>query len=181
MNKRLCFSDRYPCPPPSNLHLFLILRDVSLTHVCECQWKAARWLFYELHYWFPILLRAENVIMYRPPPHHLPQTHLLSFPSLAFLSFTRSFFINLSFIPAFCKPPPHPLTSPDLSMWCPSVASWATLAQFILVHYFRNSKKSDFLKFLSLKWNKQRDLSLEGTQQESISEIKRLDCNRVDL
>lgn len=51
-------------PPP--LLLVLILLDVSMAHVCECQWIAALWLFYELHYWFPILLRTENAVMHWP-------------------------------------------------------------------------------------------------------------------
>lgn len=110
-----------PLTPTSLLSLLspllvLILWDVSAAHVCECQWEAALWLFYELHYWFPILLRTENVIMHRPRPNplHPRQTHLrLSLPSFSFLSFTLWLFINLSFAPAFSNlpPPRHHLTS----------------------------------------------------------------------
>ena len=88
--------------------LVLIPWDVSVAHVCECQWEAALWLFYELHYWFPILLRRENVIMHRPHPNPPPpcQTTLLCLPS--FLSFTQWFFINLSFTPPLSTPPHLP-------------------------------------------------------------------------
>lgn len=109
----LCFNDwllspttHHPRPLPS---LVLILWDVSVARVCECQWKAALWLFYELHYWFPILLRTENVIMHRPypnPPHPRQTDLLLSLPSFAFLSLTLWLFINLSFSPAFSNAPP---------------------------------------------------------------------------
>lgn len=101
------------CPHPF-LPLVLILWDVSVAHVCECQWKAALWLFYELHYWFPILRRTENVIMHRPrpnPPHPRQTDLLLSLPSFAFLSLTLWLFINLSSSPAWNNAPP-PITWP---------------------------------------------------------------------
>ena len=103
-------------PPPPPPLLVLILWDVSVAHVCECQWEAALWLFYELHYWFPILLRTENVIMHRPRPNPLILAkHIFSFSSLflslVFHSVAFHQFVFHSCLQKRASPPP----SPDLS------------------------------------------------------------------
>lgn len=79
-------------------HHVFILSNVSTAHVCECQWGAAPGLFYELHYWFPILVRRENVIMHGPALSPFILAKYCSFPfplSLTWLSLSGFFFILL--------------------------------------------------------------------------------------
>lgn len=125
-------------PPPSTQPLVLILRDVSVAHVCECQWKAALWLFYELHYWFPILLRTENVIMHRPRPNPLILAeHIFFFIYRLLLScllvggFSSICLSLLSSVT--CLSLSHHLTSscrPSVMTWWPDFAGIALLQHF---------------------------------------------------
>lgn len=61
-----------PLPRPTPTHSY------SNSSGCEhgsCPWmpmEVTLWLFYELHYWFPIQLRTENVIMHRSHSNNRP-------------------------------------------------------------------------------------------------------------